>query len=618
MKRVKIGKGFAVFLSALLITAMVPAILLVTSSAVSAQVTWWNDAWPYRRKITISGSHPENFQIKIVIPSDIPKSMYPSIRFIEDETGDPLPYWIERNESGYLNVAWVRRLQNTDDSIYMYYGNPYATSAENGDDVFLFFDDFLYTSLDQLSPKWGRSSTGVDVFGYVLRLEDYNDQEAFIEHGPGQGIGYLNTRRIIEFRIKNASTWRGGVCLEGPGWGIKEMAGIFKADGDFKFFVDGTWGQKLVEGNKWYIGQIILHGPDGQKEWINVNFYFGEDNANYRELLENVRDWQFGDWAPEEGGWYIDKYKLRVWNGGGTSSYYYDWFFVRRYNDLGPDPVTTVGSEETNPTVGYLSGSASISEYPWTPDVQSVVPADTAWTPYVWTTVTVTVWDGNMNLSSITLMAYESSLGSGDPDSTRNHYTWQATKSEGTWSFSCPLGSAYIDTTGCSVSEDANTKTYTATFKVRVAKTAAPGTWDLYASATDDTNLYDYLENANAVTVQVYLEMALSTNTLTFLGMQGQSVYASQSPMTVTVTSNQNFDIKVKAAGDWVKGADTMPASATKAIGETTVSLSTAYQNVWSNVQYGEDVAKQIQWRLDIPADAVPGDYTNTFYVRVE
>jgi len=223
-----------------------------------------------------------------------------------------------------------------------------------------------------------------------------------------------------------------------------------------------------------------------------------------------------------------------------------------------------------------------------------------------------------MNLSSITLMDYENTLDNTAPDNTRNHYKWQATKSEGIWSFSCPLGSAYINAAGCSVSEYANTKTYTATFKVRVAKTAAPGTWDLYASATDDTNLYDYLENANAVTVQVYLEMALSTNTLTFLGMQGQSVYASQSPMTVTVTSNQNFDIKVKAAGDWVKGADTMPASATKAIGETTVSLSTAYQNVWSNVQYGEDVAKQIQWRLDIPADAVPGDYTNTFYVRVE
>ncbi|MEM2251250.1 MAG: hypothetical protein QW626_04035, partial [Candidatus Hadarchaeales archaeon] len=266
-----------------------------------------------------------------------------------------------------------------------------------------------------------------------------------------------------------------------------------------------------------------------------------------------------------------------------------------------------------------LPASATIQQMPNVPpEVQSVVPADTAWTPYVWTTVTVTVRDNNMNLSSITLMAYESSLGSGDPDSTRNHYTWQATKSEGTWSFSCPLGSAYIDTTGCSVSEDSETKTYTATFKVRVAKTAAPGTWDLYARAVDEQEGEDDLESANAVTVAVYLEISLSASTLTFSGQQGQSVNASESPVTATVTANKNFYLEVKAAGNWVKGADTMPASATKAKGEGDwVALSTTYQAVWSNVSYGEDVQKQIQWRLDIPADAVPGDYTNTFYVRV-
>jgi len=114
------------------------------------------------------------------------------------------------------------------------------------------------------------------------------------------------------------------------------------------------------------------------------------------------------------------------------------------------------------------------------------------------------------------------------------------------------------------------------------------------------------------------LEISLSASTLTFSGQQGQSVNASESPVTATVTANKDFYLEVKAAGNWVKGADTMPASATKAKGEGDwVALSTTYQAVWSNVSYGEDVQKQIQWRLDIPADAVPGDYTNTFYVRV-
>jgi hypothetical protein len=217
--------------------------------------------------------------------------------------------------------------------------------------VFLFFDDFGGNQLN--TSKWGRSSTGVDVYDYVLRLEDWGDQEAFVEHGPGQNIQYLNERRIIEFRIKNASTWRGGVGLEGPGWGFKEMCMIFKDDGNYKFFADGTWGSKVVEGDKWYIGQIILYGTP--KKRINVNFYYGNDNENYRQLVENVRDYEFGDWAPEAGGWYIDKYKPRVWDGGGTSSYYYDWFFVRKYAPA--EPSVTVGSEESLPA---CTGTASI------------------------------------------------------------------------------------------------------------------------------------------------------------------------------------------------------------------------------------------------------------------
>jgi len=266
-----------------------------------------------------------------------------------------------------------------------------------------------------------------------------------------------------------------------------------------------------------------------------------------------------------------------------------------------------------------ISGEAQVLEFVhYPPSVLKVSPEETAWIPYVWQTVTVVVYENEMDLQYIYLMAYENVLDNAAPDNKRCHYTWVASKSEGTWTFSCPLGDAYIDTDGCSVQENLNTKTYTVTFRVRVAKTAATGSWDLYASVVDNTDMYDYLENANAVAVQVYLEMTLSTNTLTFAGMQGENVYATQSPMTVTVTTNQNFDIQVKAIGNWISDGNSMPASATKVRGEGDwVSLSTTYQNVWSNVSYGEGVQKDIEWRLDIPIETVPGTYSNTFHIRV-
>ena len=267
-----------------------------------------------------------------------------------------------------------------------------------------------------------------------------------------------------------------------------------------------------------------------------------------------------------------------------------------------------------------ISGEAQVLEFVhYPPSVLKVSPEETAWIPYVWQTVTVVVYENEMDLQYIYLMAYENVFDNTDPDSTRNHYTWVASKGEGAWTFSCPLGSVYIDTSGCSVQEDPSENIYTATFKVRVAKVAIPTNWDLYARAVDNVSLDDHLENANAVTVQVYLEMDVSTNTLSFVGYPGQNVSPSQGPTSVTTTTNVAFKIGVKVAGDWVSDGNSMPASATKARGEGDwVSLSTSYQSVWVNITYGENIQKDIEWRLDIPDGIASGTYTNTFYVRVE
>lgn len=128
----------SVLLPILFVTSlMVPLFTMVsTTPTVSADPGWWDNHWAYRRVITISPLNPENFQIKVVISSDISTSDYPSIRFLENETSGVLPYWIEKNEdqrlTGTSNIAWVRRLENDDSTIYMYYHNASAKSAENG------------------------------------------------------------------------------------------------------------------------------------------------------------------------------------------------------------------------------------------------------------------------------------------------------------------------------------------------------------------------------------------------------------------------------------------------------------------------------------------------------
>jgi predicted alpha-1,2-mannosidase len=319
---------------------------------------WWDNNWTRRRPITV-GAHLENYQVKVVIPSAIPESDYPSIRFLENETSGLLPYWIERDEGSYLNVAWIRRLENSDDIIWMYYGNPSATSAENGDNTFMFFDDFGggnggQGALD--TSKWGASSTGVDVYQYVLRLEDYGNNDGDIEHGPEQGIQYLNVQRVIEFRVKNAQTWRGGLTFSGRGvFGEKkEYAEFFDAGGgNYKFFCDGEWSPAgLLQADKWWVGRVDMYSDNK----FNARFYWGEDDGSYRQYKWNSGE-KTNNWNPDADiSNYCDKYRLEVWDGGGTSSYYYDWFIVRKW--AATEPIATVGSEEN---VAIRGVSVSIS-----------------------------------------------------------------------------------------------------------------------------------------------------------------------------------------------------------------------------------------------------------------
>jgi hypothetical protein len=312
--------------------------------------------WLYRRQITISPLNPENFQIKVLIPADMPKSDYPSIRFFENENSGALPYWIERCDNGsnttvYENVVWVRRLENDDNTIWMYYHNLTATSKENGDNVFLFFDDFGGGTGSgghgALNPsKWGPSGTGVDVYQTTLRLEDYSNNDGFVEHGPGQGITAVeeNTKRIIEFRIKNSSTWRGGVSLSGPSNGKLEAWGIYQNSGD-KFFSNGHYGSIVLPNDVWYIGNIIFYGDNAtNKNLIKSVLYYGNDNTSYRQMLENDLPNIQDNWAPGASNT-IDKYKPWVWDSGGSSSYYYDWFFVREW--AATEPIATVGPQES-------------------------------------------------------------------------------------------------------------------------------------------------------------------------------------------------------------------------------------------------------------------------------
>ena len=168
-------------LSLCLILAFLPPLL----NPVESQSTNWLSGWLYRKSIIISHSSGAgtNYQVKIIVKNSsnsdsgniinidanpsFPykvRSDFGDIRFTGSD-GQTLVYaWNETFYSGLNMTLWLKitdDLSSVDQTIYIYYGNKDATPYWDGSNTFLFFDDFVGTTLN--STKWTTWGYGTNV-----------------------------------------------------------------------------------------------------------------------------------------------------------------------------------------------------------------------------------------------------------------------------------------------------------------------------------------------------------------------------------------------------------------------------------------------------------------------
>jgi len=342
---------------------LVLTFLIMFSPTVCAE--WWDNNWPYRRAITISGSHPENYQLKIILPF-----FDNSIRFTENESGPLLPYWVENWTSDNMTV-WVRRYQanGTDNIIYVYYGNPNATSASNGDDTFIFFDDFSGTSLD--SSKWVTFSLGNPVYG-AWGSATVSNGILQIRSGYCTGGNYTMEQVVeskIKFQMPNIAV-EARIC--NPNWGGTGSAGYYRSAGWGlrSRATDGTWsnygfwlhsdegGHKLDHNSSadtTWTGSEDKSSVDKPNSWAVRTVYVGSSVGWLRDYVlvyNNASD------VPNTA-------ENLAFNTANWNSIYpqgsldVDWVRVRKY--VSPEPTTSIKAEppiatnlltenQTNPT----------------------------------------------------------------------------------------------------------------------------------------------------------------------------------------------------------------------------------------------------------------------------
>jgi hypothetical protein len=287
------------------------------------------------------------------------------VRFTASDGVTPLDYWIEENVDGDYAVFWVKvadDLSTNPATIYVYYGNPSATTTSNGDATFIFFDDFE-SSLDWTN-KW--QST---------------DQSKYsVEDGKLKFLTPASSSQLLN--SKNAFNGFAAQCL------IRRSVAGTQAYFDFEPNVASYTGNDCGILNVGYLRAFV----GGAQNYV---YEYPDDTATYYKMIYK---------CPASGNANLQIYKASIlkvertatpsertvylsflsWISSGIG--YADDVFVRKYVD--PEPSHGAwGSEEV-----------AVAQYQITFDQSgigsdfagTVVTIDT--TPYTRSALPISLW----------------------------------------------------------------------------------------------------------------------------------------------------------------------------------------------------------------------------------
>jgi len=318
----------------------------LTSKKIEA--AWWNDLWQYRKPITVtnsSGANLTDFQVKILDNKDLSaditagkiQASLGDLRFT-DINGNILPYWIEDNTAASVD-AWIKvpTVHATGTTVYMYYGNPQATSLADGNKVFEFFDDFSGSSID--SSKWTTKGT-VDVSLGEARIQG----AAALLYSASQ----LGNQWVGGYRIKlkddgAVQDWAGVRWFNHSSYGSSYASNWwfygsqsrywynltndgYSSIGGFSYSLDYTYHNiKVVVNDKThslYDGASLMNTSDLTGQSCSSTCQFG---------------FAFGRWL------------------SNASYYYVDYAFTRKYASADPSAGTPATEEKATSPVAYWS-----------------------------------------------------------------------------------------------------------------------------------------------------------------------------------------------------------------------------------------------------------------------
>ena len=264
-----------------------------------------------------------------------------------------LDFWVERVEGTSPNrvaYVWVEVSADLGDSqnIYCYYGNSGASNVSNGENTFLFFDDFNDNAFD--TSKWEKyEPSGTDIAEESQQLhEDANTDNCDVTTVSASfPVGTAFRARLKRDDSGTYCNWFLMFTNDSGGTGKRSqddsyIETIRWANAGNNVILHSTGGSDPTVYNSdvtqgvFYIAEVIRKASDTVKGFLWDDNYSALGNAE--DIITANSDSLF----------------VSLYTGGSSGDTKMDYCFVRKYNS--PEPAfSSAGNEETGIS-DYLPG----------------------------------------------------------------------------------------------------------------------------------------------------------------------------------------------------------------------------------------------------------------------
>jgi hypothetical protein len=306
--------------------------------------------WVYRMPITIgnASSAQTDYQIGLYLNLSAQVSAgkikidLGDLRFT-DSSGNALSYWIENATASAARI-WVKMpsipASPSTTTIYMYYGNPSATTTSNGTATFVFFDDFESYA----------SGSAIDNQGGWITKRVGGSGEATVRLVNGRNHLHISSTNSFTTVDYPCSVSNAGYALRIYEYGdnVGEAIGMSFTDGQIIYDGDPYNGYKM---DWWGWGggysKIIKKVSGTRTELASIsdsdtaNVYHTLEFRWYGSSLQGYRDETLKISATDTYYTSQSHIQFHIWT---PASRYIDWVLVRKH--VSPEPTYSVGSEQ--------------------------------------------------------------------------------------------------------------------------------------------------------------------------------------------------------------------------------------------------------------------------------